>query len=200
MNENINEKKYEKTLENSNINTITDPSNLSIIIKNHKKYQDITLLVKSDDNIQDIIDKYKAKLQNGNIIDISFQKEDGKYISPLSTIKLSGIKDMEKINAIICENENNQECSKKEKQDLIDKMKMKMKEGLIPIIIYNPELGNESFFVNPKLKFQSVATQFCNKYPGKNFFFLFGGQQISQEKTIEELKLEILSKILAQEM
>ena len=92
----INNKKPENDIQSE----MPYESNLTIIIKN-KNYKDIKLYVKSDELIQNIIEKYKSKLQNDKIIDISFQKEDGKYISPQLTIKQSGIKEMEIINAEI---------------------------------------------------------------------------------------------------
>ena len=198
INENINEKISNKNLEIDNQNEISDTSHLKIIIKN-KNYRDIQLLVNSDDIIKDIIEKYKSKLQNDKLIDIEFQKQDGKFISPNLTIKSSGIKEMEIINAVICEIDNNNNIPQKNKEELMAKIKQGIERGLIPIMICNPELGNEAFIVDPKVKFKIVATQYSNKHEGKAFFYLFGGQQISREKTLEELEITKFSKILAQE-
>ena len=92
------------------------------------------------------------------------------------------------------------EIPKKELEKLKLKMKQKLKEGLITILIFNYKLGNQFFFVNPKVKFKSVAEMFNNNNPDKEWFFLHDGKLVDQEKTLAELKIKMLSKILVEEL
>ena len=205
--------------QNQNIgNETSENSNLKITIKN-EKYRDIQLLVNSDDYAKDIIDKYKSKLQNDKIIDITFKKQDGKYILPEYTLKDIGIKNMDVITAIIREEKNEdkkeeeeekyfknkykeegQEMNKESIEQLRITLKKKAKEGLVLITINNPQLGSESYYINKKDKFQMVANQYSHKNPGKKWYFVCDGLMVDPEKTIEELRISMLKTILVYEL
>ena len=189
--------------QNQNIrNEISQNSNLKITIKNDN-YRDIQLLVNSNDYAKDIIDKYKSKLQNDKIIDITFIKQDGKYIFPQYKLKDIGIKNMDVINAKIREvNEENdkekgKEMNKESIEQLKNTMKKKAKEGLILITINNPQLGSVSYYIDKKLKFKKVADEYSHKNPGKKFYFIYDALVVDPEKTIEELRISMLKTILA---
>jgi hypothetical protein len=204
--------------QNQNIgNETSENSNLKITIKN-EKYKDIQLLVNSNDYAKDIIDKYKSKLQNDKIIDITFKKQDGKYIFPEYTLKDIGIKNRDVITAIIREEKNEdkkeeeekyfknkykeegQEMNKESIEQLRITLKKKAKEGLVLITIYNPQLGSESYYINKKDKFQMVVNQYSHKNPGKKWFFVYNGLIVDPEKTIEELRISMLKTILVYEL
>ena len=216
--ENNEYKEYNEN-QNQNIgNETSENSNLRITIKN-EKYRDIQLLVNSDDYAKDIIDKYKSKLQNDKIIDITFKKQDGKYILPEYTLKDIGIKNRDVITAIIREEKNEdkkeeeeekyfknkykekgQEMNKESIEQLRITLKKKAKEGLVLIIIENPQLGSESYYINKKTKFKMLANQYSHKNPGKKWIFLYDGLLVDPEKTIEELRISMLKTILVFEM
>ena len=192
--------------QNQNIgNETSENSNLKITIKN-EKYKDIQLLVNSNDYAKDIIDKYKSKLQNDKIIDITFIKQDGKYIFPQYKLKDIGIKNMDVINAKIREvNEENdkekgKEMNKESIEQLKNTMKKKAKEGLILITINNPQLGSVSYYIDKKLKFKKVADEYSHKNPGKKFYFIYDALVVDPEKTIEELRISMLKTILVYEL
>ena len=204
--------------QNQNIgNETSENSNLKITIKN-EKYKDIQLLVNSNDYAKDIIDKYKSKLQNDKIIDITFKKQDGKYIFPEYTLKDIGIKNRDVITAIIREEKNEdkkeeeekyfknkykekgQEMNKESIEQLRITLKKKAKEGLVLITINNPQLGSESYYINKKDKFQMVVNQYSHKNPGKKWYFVYNGLIVDPEKTIEELRISMLKTILVFEM
>ena len=205
--------------QNQNIgNETSENSNLKITIKN-EKYRDIQLLVNSNDYAKDIIDKYKSKLQNDKIIDITFKKQDGKYILPEYTLKDIGIKNMDVITAIIREEKNEdkkeeeedkyfknkykeegQEMNKESIEQLRITLKKKAKEGLVLITINNPQLGSESYYINKKDKFQMVVNQYSHKNPGKKWYFVYNGLIVDPEKTIEELRISMLKTILVYEL
>ena len=204
--------------QNQNIgNETSENSNLKITIKN-EKYKDIQLLVNSNDYAKDIIDKYKSKLQNDKIIDITFKKQDGKYILPEYTLKDIGIKNRDVITAIIREEKNEdkkeeeekyfknkykeegQEMNKESIEQLRITLKKKAKEGLVLITINNPQLGSESYYINKKDKFQMVVNQYSHKNPGKKWFFVYNGLIVDPEKTIEELRISMLKTILVYEL
>ena len=111
------------------------------------------------------------------------------------------------MDCIIAENEEENEVEIREscnaddlkKEEFKKSMKEKIKEGFIPIIIQNPTLNQELYYANPKVKFKVIVEKFNKKNPGKNWFFLFKGNIIDLEKTLEELKMKPLSKILVHE-
>ena len=201
--------------ENEKINKNEDLSTeekLLIIIKN-KNYKDIQLQVKFDDYIKDVIEKYKTKLKHDKINNIVFLNEYGKYFFPDQKLYEVGISNMSTIYAEFEEerdekkekdkenvkNENGLTISQHRKEKLKKIMKQKLEEGLITIQIYNSSLGTDFYFVNPKVKFQVVAEEFYNKYPGRNWYFIFDGKIISTGETLEKLNIKMLSKILVEE-
>ena len=196
----------EKSIKNEDIPSIKEK--LSIIIKN-KNYKDIQLEANFDDYIKDVIENYKTKMQNDKINNIGFKNENGKYIFPDQKLYEAGIYNMSTIYAEFEEEKdeldekekikNGLTISQRRKEKLKSIMKQKLQEGLITIQLYNSSLGTDFYFVNPKVKFQVVADQFYDKNPGKKWYFIFDGIQISPEETVENLKIKMLSKILVQE-
>lgn len=191
--------------------------NMTIIIKS-KNLRDIELQVNSDDYIKDIIKKYKSKLQDDKIINITFKKENGELIIPNHTLFDEGIENKSILYAEYEYDEGNNEEDKNDEnkrietkiensglsQEQIKKLKNLMKEnlknGLITILIYNSSLGTEYYHVNPKVNFQIIADQFSNRHPEKKWYYLFDGIKVSQDQTLKELKIKMLSKVLAQEL
>lgn len=200
----------EKSIKNEDIPSIKEK--LSIIIKN-KNYKDIQLEANFDDYIKDVIENYKTKMQNDKINNIGFKNENGKYIFPDQKLYEAGIYNMSTIYAEFEEERDEKEEKEKEnvknekgltisqhrKEKLKKIIKQKLEEGLITIQIYNSSLGTDFYFVNPKVKFQVVAEEFYNKYPGRKWYFIFGGKIISTEETLEKLNIKMLSKILVEE-
>ena len=167
--------------------------------------------------MKDIIGKYKSKLQNDKInILYFFKKDNKKVIFPDKKLEDVGIKNLDNIYAVYEEEEEKEEekVDKKEemqknktnKKDQISKDKLnkiikeKMNKGLIPIIIFNPRLGSKFYFVLPNVKFQTLADLFENDNKEKKWFFLYEGNVISPEKTLEELKIKKFAKIIAEEL
>ena len=204
-----------KLEENAKINKNEDlltKEKILIIIKN-KNFKDIELQVKFDDYIRDVIEEYKTKLQNDKINNIAFKNEYGNYICSDQKLHEAGISNMSTIYAEFEEERDEKEEKEKEnvknekgltisqhrKEKLKKIIKQKLEEGLITIQIYNSSLGTDFYFVNPKVKFQVVAEEFYNKYPGRKWYFIFGGKIISTEETLEKLNIKMLSKILVEE-
>ena len=171
-----------------------------IIVKN-ENFIDIEMQVNSSDSIRDIIEKYKTKLQNDRIKNVYFTQDEGRVISPELTISEAGLVDNSVVHAV-CEedNSNNNVISKERIEKIKTIIKQKQKEGLITIIIESALLGSDFYYVNPKVKFKAVAEQFKLKNTGHNWAFLFNAQVINEEKTLEELKFKMFSKIIALEI
>ena len=175
---------------------------ITIIIKN-PKLSDIRLQVNSDNLNKEVIAKYQNKLQNDKIKNIDFKKEDGKLFLPDKKLEEVGIKNNSIILADIDDgSENFYGIPKEQLDNLKATMKEKYKQGIITLQIQNSQLGTDYFYVDKSVKFRVVAEQFKTKYPGKKWFFVFNGLSIdeqSQEKTLKELHMKMLSKILAEE-
>lgn len=176
-----------------------EKSNIKIIIKNNK-FKDIELYVNSNDYIKNIIQKYKTKLQDDRIKDIIFKNDKGKILQPDKKLGDIGITDMSIIYSSYDEPEKgNSELTPEQIEKMKDLIKKKKKQGLITIIIYNPSLGNQFYFIDPNVKFQVVEDNFKN-LNGRNWFFLFDGKRVDNEKTLKELKIKMFSKIIASEL
>ena len=112
----------------------------------------------------------------------------------------TGINDMSIIYASYDEPEKvNSELTSEQIEKMKDLIKRKKKQGLITILIYNPSLGNQFYFIEPNVKFQVVEDNF-KKVNGRNWFFLFDGKKVDNEKTLKELKIKMFSKIIASEL
>ena len=172
--------------------------NIKIIIKS-SELQDMELYVNSNDYVKDVIQKYKTKIQNDKV-NIIFKNNEGKELLPYKTLGDHEIRDM---SIIYASNENsekgNNELTPQQIEKIKNIMKEKKKQGLITIIIFNTTLGNQFYFVEKNVKFQKVAKLFKEQNPRKNWFFLFDGLKIDEEKTLKELGIKMLSKILAEE-
>ena len=176
-----------------------EKSNIKIIIKNNK-FKDIELYVNSNDYIKNIIQKYKTKLQDDTIKNIIFKNDKGKLLQPDKTLGDTGINDMSIIYASYDEPEKvNSELTSEQIEKMKDLIKRKKKQGLITILISNPSLGNQFYFIEPNVKFQVVEDNF-KKLNGRNWFFLFDGKKVDNEKTLKQLKIKMFSKIIASEL
>ena len=171
----------------------------------------MSLQVNSDDLINDIIQKYKSKLGQQNVEYISFYSQDNIFIKPSLQLKNTGLKDNSTIiakieykkNIITKETNNNSNfnpnmnLSREDAIALKKKLKENARKGLITFIILNPSLKPETYFAKPNDRFQVYIDDYKLKNPGKQFYFLYKGLQISPEQTIKEQKIQNLSKILA---
>lgn len=165
------------------------------IFINNKKQKIIKLFVNSDDLIEDIIIKYKNKLQNDKIKNIYFKTENGKYIFPEKKLEETGITN----NSTIYAEYDEDDLSKEQLEKLKNTIKEKYKQGIITLQIYKVDLGTEFYYVDKNVKFKVVADQFRKKNPGKKFYFVVHGLVIDEQKTLKELNIKMLSKILAEE-
>ena len=193
---------------------------LTIFIKS--EFGTIQLQVKSSEKVSDVIEKYKCKLQKDNIKNIYFYTEGNLFMD--SNIKLEefNLQNNSKINAKIEFNNNiniinnnntqmaynenirmkkktylNSEISSEKLSELKEVIKEKNKQGLLAIVIINPTQKSEFFYVEPDIKFKIVVEKYKEAHPNNEWFFLFNGLIIDSEKTIKELNIKNLSKILA---
>ncbi len=193
---------------------------MSIFIKS--EFGTIQLQVNSSDKVGDVIEKYKCKLQKDNIKNIYFYTEGNLFMD--SNIKLEefNLQNNSKINAKIEFNNNiniinnnntqmaynenirmkkktysNSEISSEKLSELKEVIKEKNKQGLLAIVIINPTQKSEFFYVEPDIKFKIVVEKYKEAHPNNEWFFLFNGLIIDSEKTLKELNIKNLSKILA---
>jgi hypothetical protein len=195
-----------------------EPVFLTISIQS--EFGKLQLQVNSNETVGDIIEKYKNKLQNDNIKNISFHTENYGFLEANKQLKDYNLQNNSIINAKIeyKQNENKESQNKtsskennikKEKQfsnreipsEELNKIReimiSKLKIGLITVVIKSSCGDTRFFYAKPNIKFKIIEEEFKNYFPDKNWIFLFNGLIVDSEKTLKELNIGMLSVIVA---
>jgi hypothetical protein len=198
-----------------------EPVFLTIIIKS--EFGMFKLQVNSNEKVGDIIEKYKTKLQQDNIQNISFNTEKYPFLETNNQLKDYNLQNNSIINAKIEYKQNgntntqnkifvngnnlqkekpisNKEIPSDELIKIRRTMKEKYKKGLITVVIKNSFGETRFFYVKPDTKFKIIEEEFKSCFPDKNWIFLFNGLVVDSEKTLNELNIKMLSVIVANEL
>ena len=156
---------------------------MTISIKDQKS-NIIDLQVKSEDLVQDIIDRYKIK--SGLKSPFSLKK-GSKTLCPRASLQSEGINNGDVIDVVLEMDENTKK-----------KIEECLKKGEIPFIITS-SIGSMAFFGKPDIQFKVFKNQYKTKFKN-DYIFLYDGNCINdnnETKTIKELGIKPLSKIVA---
>ena len=180
----------------------------------------IKLQVNLLDKIEDIIEKYKNKLNKDNIEKIYLYTTDNILLNPNNILKdyynpnnpTINAKFEYKINSSINnisisdsnKNKNkyqfqNQEVPHAQLEEAREIMKEKLKKGWIAVVVRSALLGIKLFYVKPNDKFKVIENEYKKLYPGKEWIFLFNGLKIDPDKTIKEQNIKWLSRVIVDE-
>ena len=208
-------------IQNPPIKENNEPVFFTIIIKS--EFGMLQLQVNSNEKVGDIIEKYKNKLQQDNIQNISFNTDKYPFLETNNQLKDYNLQNNSIINAKIeykqngntntqnkiFANENNlqkekpisnREIPSDELIKIRKTMKEKFKKGLITVVIKNSYGETRFFYVEPNTRFKIVEKEFKSYFPDKNWIFLFNGLIVDSEKTLKELNIKMLSVIVANEL
>ena len=191
-----------------------EPVFLTIIIKS--EFGMFKLQVNSNEKVGDIIEKYKTKLQQDNIQNISFNTEKYPFLETNNQLKDYNLQNNSIINAKIEYKQNgditkennsqkkkpisNKEIPSDELLKIKEIIKEKLKKGLITVVIKNSFGETRFFYVKPDTKFKIIEEEFKNCFPDKNWIFLFNGLVVDSEKTLVELNIKMLSVVIANDL
>ena len=195
-------------------------NNIQLII--NSELGQIKLQVNLLDKIDDIIQKYKNKLNKDNIAKIYLYTMDNIFLNPNSFLKdyynvnnpiITAKFDYKLTSSInsVSFSENSKNKIKKEYQfqnqeiphvqleEAREIMKEKLRNGWIAVVVRSALLGIKLFYVKPNDKFKIIENEYKKLYPGKEWVFLFNGLKIDPDKTIKEQKIKWLSRVIVDE-
>ena len=173
------------------------------------------------DKIEDIIEKYKNKLNKDNIERIYLYTTDNVFLNPNNILKdyytinnpIINAKFEYKLNMnnmnISDNNKNkikkeykfqNMEVPHDQLEVAREKMKEKLKNGWIAVVVRSAILGLKLFYVKPNDKFKIIENEYKKLYPEKDWIFLFNGFKVDPDKTIKEQNIKWLSQIIVDEL
>ena len=201
-------------------NIVINNNDIQLII--NSELGQIKLQVNLLDKIDDIIQKYKNKLNKDNIAKIYLYTMDNIFLNPNSFLKdyynvnnpiITAKFDYKLTSSInsVSFSENSKNKIKKEYQfqnqeiphvqleEAREIMKEKLRKGWIPVVVRRALLGIKLFYVKPNDKFKIIENEYKKLYPGKEWVFLFNGLKIDPDKTIKEQKIKWLSRVIVDE-